>query len=68
MKAVIDRFFVAELQEQGFDVDYKKLTAIYRASRKKREQHVIGQNKSDSQKGQHESTHYENGSVEFEGR
>jgi len=68
MKAVIDRFFVAEMQEQGFDVDYKKLTAIYRASRKKREQHVLGQSKSDAQKEQQKSTHYENGSVEFESR
>lgn len=28
-----DRFFVAEMQKNGYDVDYKKLVAIYRASR-----------------------------------
>lgn len=28
-----DRFFVEELQKQGYDIDYKKLVAIYKDSR-----------------------------------
>ena len=33
MMAKIDRFLVAELQEGGYDLDYKELVEIYRASR-----------------------------------
>lgn len=29
----LDKFFVKELQERGFDVDYKKMVEIYKASR-----------------------------------
>lgn len=29
-----DRFFIEELQKNGYEVDYKKLTAIYQSSRK----------------------------------
>lgn len=28
-----DKFFVEELQKEGYDIDYKKITAIYRKSR-----------------------------------
>lgn len=35
MMARIDRFFILELQEQGYDLDYKKLTEIYRKSRER---------------------------------
>lgn len=28
-----DRFFVEELQKNGYDIDYKKLVAIYKDSR-----------------------------------
>lgn len=31
--AKIDKFFIAELQERGYDFDYKSLTEIYKASR-----------------------------------
>ena len=34
MMVNLDKFFVAELQNMGFDVDYNKLVEIYRASRK----------------------------------
>jgi hypothetical protein len=33
MMAKIDKFFIAELQERGYDFDYKSLTEIYKASR-----------------------------------
>ena len=47
-----DRFFVEELQKQGYDIDYKKLVAIYKDSRQsdgyknrkakqKREMHLL---------------------------
>ena len=32
-----DKFFVAELQKEGFDIDYKKLVEIYRNSRQNEE-------------------------------
>lgn len=35
MMAKIDKFLVAEFQERGYDFDYKTLTEIYRASRKR---------------------------------
>jgi hypothetical protein len=35
MIIVLDRFLISELQERGFDIDHKKLTEIYRASRKR---------------------------------
>ena len=31
----LDKFFVLELQERGFDVDYNSLVEIYRASRER---------------------------------
>jgi hypothetical protein len=31
----LDRFFVQELQERGFDVDYNKMVEIYKASRER---------------------------------
>ena len=31
--AKIDKFLIAELQERGYDLDYKSLTEIYKASR-----------------------------------
>jgi lysyl-tRNA synthetase class I len=34
MMISLDKFFVLELQNMGFDVDYSKLVEIYRASRK----------------------------------
>jgi hypothetical protein len=33
MMAKIDKFLIAELQERGYDLDYKILTEIYKASR-----------------------------------
>lgn len=30
----LDKFFVQELQEAGYDVDYKKVVEIYQRSRK----------------------------------
>lgn len=33
MMAKIDKFLVAELQERGFNLDYKTLTEIYKDSR-----------------------------------
>lgn len=33
--ARIDKYFILELQERGYDLDYKKLTLIYRASRER---------------------------------
>ena len=33
MMAKIDKFLIAELQERGYDLDYKTLTEIYKASR-----------------------------------
>ena len=33
MMARIDKYFIAELQERGYDFDFKKLCDIYRASR-----------------------------------
>lgn len=30
----VDKFFVKELQDRGFNVDYNKLLEVYRASRK----------------------------------
>jgi hypothetical protein len=33
MMAKIDKFFIAELQERGYDLAYKSLTEIYKASR-----------------------------------
>ncbi|MGU8435518.1 hypothetical protein ACV3RS_16385 [Clostridium perfringens] len=35
MMAKIDKYFILELQEQGYDLDYKKLTGIYRKSRER---------------------------------
>lgn len=35
MMARIDKYFILELQEQGYDLDYKRLTSIYRASRER---------------------------------
>lgn len=35
MMARIDKYFILELQEQGYDLDYKKLTSIYRSSRER---------------------------------
>lgn len=29
----VDKFLIAELQEQGFDIDYKKMKEIYTQSR-----------------------------------
>lgn len=29
-----DKYFILELQKNGFDIDYNKLTGIYRESRK----------------------------------
>lgn len=28
-----DKFFIEELQKEGYDIDYKRLTTIYRQSR-----------------------------------
>lgn len=28
-----DKFFIQELQKEGYDIDYKKITEIYRNSR-----------------------------------
>ena len=28
-----DKFFIEELQKEGYDIDYKKITQIYRNSR-----------------------------------
>lgn len=33
MMARIDKFFIEELQKNGYDVDYKKLVEIYKSSR-----------------------------------
>ncbi len=33
----VDKFFIAELQERGFQIDYKGFIEIYRASRQKPE-------------------------------
>lgn len=30
----VDKFFIEELQKNGYDVDYKKLVEIYKSSRK----------------------------------
>lgn len=35
MLARIDKYFILELQEKGYDLDYKKLTTIYRSSRER---------------------------------
>lgn len=35
MMVRIDKYFILELQEQGYDLDYKKLTEIYRKSRER---------------------------------
>lgn len=35
MMVRIDKYFILELQEQGYDLDYKKLTSIYRSSRER---------------------------------
>ena len=35
MMARIDKYFIAELQERGYDFDFKKLCDIYRASRER---------------------------------
>ena len=35
MMARIDKYFIAELQEIGYDFDFKKLCDIYRASRER---------------------------------
>ncbi|ELC8451645.1 hypothetical protein QYB64_003221 [Clostridium perfringens] len=35
MMARIDKYFILELQEQGYDLDYKRLTEIYRKSRER---------------------------------
>ncbi|ELU5588531.1 hypothetical protein SCB17_003050 [Clostridium perfringens] len=35
MMARIDKYFILELQEQGYDLDYKILTKIYRKSRER---------------------------------
>ncbi|MGL4874599.1 MAG: hypothetical protein ACRC30_08120 [Clostridium sp.] len=35
MMAKIDKFFIAELQERGYDFSYKTLSDIYKASRKR---------------------------------
>lgn len=37
MMAKIDKFLVAELQERGYDLDYKKMVEIYRASRNRQD-------------------------------
>jgi hypothetical protein len=37
MMARIDKFFIAELQERGFDVDYKILKEIYVNSRNRKD-------------------------------
>jgi hypothetical protein len=37
MMVNLDKFFVLELQERGFDVDYNKMVEIYRASRERPE-------------------------------
>jgi hypothetical protein len=31
----VDKFFILELQERGFDIDYNKIVEIYRASRER---------------------------------
>ena len=31
----LDKFFILELQKRGYDFDYKKLSQIYRDSRKR---------------------------------
>lgn len=33
MRMNCDKFFIEELQKEGFDLDYKKVTEIYRNSR-----------------------------------
>lgn len=33
MNIKVDKFFILELKEQGYDLDYKKITEIYRKSR-----------------------------------
>lgn len=37
MMARIDKYFILELQEQGYDIDFKKLTGIYRDSRARKD-------------------------------
>lgn len=34
MRIQLDNIFVAELKKNGYDVDYKKLVAMYQESRK----------------------------------
>ena len=35
MMVRIDKYFILELQKQEYDLDYKKLTSIYRVSRER---------------------------------
>jgi len=39
-----DKHFIAELQKHGYDIDYKKLRAIYAKSREAKERGVYPEN------------------------
>lgn len=48
MMARIDKYFIAELQERGYDFDFKKLCDIYRASRE-RPDYIKNKNKKNAE-------------------
>lgn len=41
MRIVVDKYFIQELNKEGYDLTYKKLIAIYRKSREKASEFAI---------------------------